>query len=144
MKNRYRLFFLSLCFFPLFAFSALIMDQIMTKEEQALTGVSTLTPAQKKALEDWINKHCSMKEEEPFKELFVSIVSADGTKVTLSDSSSYAVAPQDTPIAASWITSSASIRVSDSNDPNYPYKLTNTLTKQEIKAKLATPPSEGS
>lgn len=139
--NRRLVFLAFQCLLPLTAFADIVLDQAMTKEQQAMTGVSTLSPAQKKALEDWINQNYSPKEEGNSQGLFVSIITADGTKVTLSDSSSYSIAPQDAPIAASWISSSASIKVAESNDPTYPYTLTNTLTKQQIKAKQTTPPA---
>jgi|SRR5579872_1767929 len=136
MKAKSLLFY-ALTLLPLTGFAGIILDQAMTKEELEATGVSTLNPSQKITLEAWIDRHCTLKTNTNLvgQDLFVSIITSDGKKVTLSDSSTYEIAPEDMPIASSWITSSASITVSNSNDPNYPFKLTNTLTKQDIKGK---------
>jgi len=60
----------------------------------------------------------------------------NGRYIRLSDGTLWNIRPQDTSITQSWITP-AEIIVSQSGDPNYPYKLTNSLTGSSVRAQKA-------
>ena len=57
----------------------------------------------------------------------------NGRYIRLSDQSTWEINPDDTPLTQGWITP-VEIVVSQSGDPQYPYKLTNSLTGSSVKA----------
>ena len=127
---------------PLFLLSALtlqaqiILDQVMSKEEQKKTGVANLSANQKIALEAWLNQTFVLKQPDKTTnaQLSLSINIDNGQKLQLSDNSIWEVSPNDVPTAAIWITPFP-IKISQSNDPDYPYLLVNTTTGQSVKAR---------
>jgi hypothetical protein len=110
----------------------------MTKEEQRKTGVYRLSFAQKVQLESWLNKNFISKIPEPVKgaALFLSINIANGRKIQLSDNSIWEIAPSDVSITAVWLTSFP-VEINPSNDPEYPYLITNVNTGVSVKARKA-------
>lgn len=58
----------------------------------------------------------------------------DGHFLRLSDNSLWEINPKDTPISESWIFP-VEIIASPSNDLNYPYFLTNAVTKSKVRAR---------
>jgi hypothetical protein len=118
----------------------ILLDDVMTKEEQKKTGVKKLTYAQKVALESWLNKNFTLKTktEETTPELTLSINIEDGRKLELSDSSIWEVAPNDISTAAIWLTPFP-IKIAPSNDPEYPYLLINAYSGASVKARKVRP-----
>lgn len=118
--------------------SALIMlDDVMSQEDQKKTGVSKLTYQQKFALEEWLNKNCVMKNVKKVqteKQLFLSINIDGGQKIQLSDNSIWQISPDDIPTASTWITP-IPIQIVPSNYPDYPSLLVDAQTGVSIKAK---------
>lgn len=112
------------------------LDTHMSPEEEKATGIYKLTPAEKKALQNWINKnHVKRPGAHPKSALpKISQVLERGAYVRLSDNSLWEIAPEDRPISQSWITPVEIIPEETGEDP-YPYTLTNSLTGSRVKAK---------
>ncbi len=119
----------------------IVLDDVMSQEDQKKTGVSSLTYQQKVALEDWLNQYCVMKKvkrQQKQKQLFLSINIDGGQKIQLSDNSMWQISPDDLPTAATWITP-IPIQIVPSNYPDYPWLLVDTQTGVSIKAKKISP-----
>lgn len=116
----------------------IILDEVMTKDDQKKTGVANLSRNQKIALEAWLNNTFVLKQKEkaPAAQLSLSINIDNGQKIELSDNSIWEVAPSDVPTAALWITP-IPIKITQSNDPAYPYLLVNINNGISIKVKKA-------
>ena len=61
----------------------------------------------------------------------------NGQFIRLSDGTLWEIHPGDRSITQSWI-SAVAINVVPSNDPNYPFRLTNSLTGSSVLARHAT------
>ena len=129
-----------IAFFSLFA--AQTLDYEMNRQQQKDTGVYKVSEKQKASLQQWIDSHYA-KREEP---LAIANAAApavlqenlqSGRYIRLSDRTTWEINPEDTLITQSWITP-AEILVSQSGDPVYPYKLTNSLTGSSVKAQKVT------
>lgn len=121
----------------------LVLDEVMSSEDQKKSGVSYLNPQQKIALEEWLNKNCNcpnrIAPEEDKKILFVSINIDAGRKIQLNDNSIWDVAPEDHEISEAWL-SSIPIKIVPSDDPDYPYLLVNRNTGVSIHVKRGEAP----
>jgi hypothetical protein len=125
------------------AFGLILLNEVMTPQDQQRTGVGNLNADQKAALEDWLNKNFNLKTEEekkPIKEVFLSVNINNGQKLSLSDGSLYEIAPSDLVRSSAWITPFA-IQITPSGDPDYPWKLTNPTTGSSVKGKQTQPPN---
>lgn len=144
------LFFLSLATATL-TFSHLqakqiMLDEVMTREEQKKTGVVKLSLKEKIELENWLNKTFVLKVQDQAMEaqLFLSININNGKKLQLSDESIWEIAPSDIPTSAVWITPFP-VKIVPSDDPDYPFLIVNINTGISVKAKKVlevTPPTE--
>ena len=111
----------------------------MTAQEKKETGVYKLTEPQKASLQQWIDNHYE-KRAAPLatkaakSRPVVSEVLQNGRYLRLSDGSLWNVRSEDTPISQSWITA-VELIISPSSDPDYPSKLTNSLTGSSVRAK---------
>ena len=127
----------------------ILLDEVMTKEEQKKTGVYNMTMQQKVELEAWINRTFILKPAatSQVSGLSLSININNGQKIQLSDGSLWEVAPRDVPTAAAWLTPFP-INILPSNDPNYPTMLVDVQTGASVKARqvtsAATAPSQPS
>lgn len=130
MKKAWLLLLLS---FSLSAYADVSLDTLMTPDEQRITGVRTLTPQQKKALEVWIDKNF-VKNPAGQNAIYLSVNLNNGQRLQLSDNSIYQIAPQDVPVSSLWITPFP-IMIQPNNDPNYPVKLVNANTGVSVRAK---------
>ncbi len=125
----------------------ILLDDVMTKEEQKKTGVYNMTMQQKIELEAWINRTFILKPVTTAQAsgLNLSININDGQKLQLSDGSIWEIAPSDVPTAAVWITPFP-VNVLSSNDPTYPSLLVNAQSGASVKARQiagpATPPTQ--
>lgn len=124
--------------------AAQAIDADMSRQDQKETGVYKLTDKQKTALQKWIDNNYTKREtplavaQTPKKAQPVLQDNLNsGRYIRLSDSSTWEIHPDDTPITQGWITP-VEILVSPSGDQNYPYFLTNSLTESKVKAKKAT------
>lgn len=135
------LFFISFFFIPS-SFALILIDDVMTKEEQKKTGVYNLNHRQRAALENWLNKNFILKTdatEEPVgTETLLSLNIQGGKQLQLSDGSIYEIAPSDVNVAAGWITP-IPIEISESGYPAFPVLLTNKNTHGKVRARLIKP-----
>lgn len=115
----------------------IVLDDVMSKEDQKNTGVSTLNRQQKIALEEWLNRNFISKVEDKkpsVPEISLSININNGQKLILSDNSVWEIDPKDVDIASVWITPFP-VKISPSHDTDYPVLLTNTSTGVSVKAR---------
>lgn len=122
----------------------IMLDDVMTREEQKKTGVYNLSPKEKIELENWLNRTFVLKDQGAPTEqaqLYLSININNGQKLQLSDESIWEIAPADVQTAAVWITPFP-VKIVPSNDPNYPSLIVNTNTGISVKARRleSTPP----
>lgn len=66
--------------------------------------------------------------------LYLSYNLNGGATLKLTDGSTWQIHPDDTIKTSMWITP-LEIKVSPSQDPNYPYFLENSLTHEKVRAK---------
>lgn len=119
---------------------AVMIDADMTVEEMKQTGMAKLSAQEKVALQNWLEgrygkKMVAQNEKKPAPILQENL--KNGHYIRLSDLSLWEINSPDTPITQGWITP-VEIKVSASQDPAYPYILTNTLTGSSVKARKAT------
>lgn len=117
-------------------FSVIQLDQVMTPEEQKQTGVSNLTPAQKQQLEEWINSKFVPKPKESPPKVIPHLAEnlQGGSILKMSDGREFHISPADTNKTQFWITP-VELKIEESDDPNYPVKITNPLTGTSVKAR---------
>lgn len=121
-----------------------VLDVEMDPAEKKKTGVYRLNDKEKAELQTWID-NTYLKRAEPValkttpKEQKASIQENlnNGTYIRLSDNSLWNIRPSDTPISQGWITP-VDIIVTQSGDPRYPYKLTNSVTGSAVLARKAS------
>lgn len=128
------------------AYSLILLDDVMSKEEQKKIGIYNLKAQQKKELEKWLNTNFTLKTEEAKKvesigAIYLSLNVNNGERLIFSDGSIYEVDPQYRYISALWI-QPLSFHIGLSNDPNYPYLVTNDYTQTGVNAKLIQPPTK--
>jgi hypothetical protein len=114
----------------------IVLDEVMSKEDQMKTGVADLSMKQKVALETWLNANFVLKSKEqpPPSELSLSINVDNGQKLQLSDNSLWEIAPNDIQTSAVWITPFP-IKITPSHDPDYPCLLVNLNSGISVKAR---------
>lgn len=143
-------FFLSLATITL-TFSHLqakqiMLDDVMTREEQKKTGITKLSLKEKIELENWLNRTFILKaQDQPTDaQLFLSININNGQKLQLSDESIWEIAPDDVSTAAVWITPFA-VKIIPGNNPEYPFLIVNINTGISVNARKlieVAPPAE--
>jgi hypothetical protein len=137
---RYAAFHLALATFVI-AFSQLqaqiVLDDVMSRDEQKKTGVANLSRFQKIALEDWLNKNFIPKPKEQTAqpaELSLSINMDNGKKLLLSDNSLWEISPADVTTSSVWITPFP-VKLTPSADPDYPCLIVNLNSGISVKAR---------
>lgn len=110
------------------------LQEVMSKEQAKETGVNTLTRAQRRALEKWLDQTFVLKTATKKEELYVSENLSGGRFLKLSDGSYWAVDPADLPLSSGWLTPFP-MRIEPSNHPDYPCLLINTYSGDSVKAK---------
>lgn len=118
------------------------LNEVMSMEEQQKTGVAVLTDAQKKELESWINDKFVLKPTTvaAAPAIYLQQNIQSGAQLIFSDGSVYEIAPTDRSKTTFWLTPIA-ITIEPSGDPNYPSKITNTLTKVSVLGKMTKAPN---
>jgi hypothetical protein len=127
------------CYTPK-ALGVIHLTDMMTTEEQKKTGVSNLTPGQKQELDAWLDQKFTVKTaaaKQP--DIYLSENIRGGAQLRFSDGSTYEVSPQDRNRTEFWITPFL-VKIEPSGDPNYPYKITNTLSGVSVSAKQVQVP----
>src|SRR3989337_1421877 len=120
--------------------SALILiEDVMSPKDQEETGVSKLTRMEKLYLKKWLNKKFILKSEKEqindTTSLYVSEIINQGQQLRLSNNSLYEIAPDDWELAQAWIAPTV-VRVTFSNDPYYPWTITNPLSGYSVRGRL--------
>lgn len=118
----------------LFFLAALHLSDLMTPAEQQKTGVSTLSTTQKTELEKWMNTTFVLKTQNSNQPLSLQQNTQGGAMLTFSDGSTYEIAPADRSKAMFWLTP-INVKMEPGTDPNYPTKITNTLTNVSVNGK---------
>lgn len=128
----------------------IILDDVMSKQEQKEMGISRLTYQQKLKLEAWLNEHCMMKPtpsegtceapKEETQELTVSLNIQGGRRLQLSDGSLWEIAPNDIPNASFWVLP-IPVKIAPSNDVKFPNLLINQQTGISVRARQIQPSS---
>jgi hypothetical protein len=125
-----------------------VLDFEMDPSEKKQTGVSKLNDKEKAELQCWIDTFY-VRRLEPLaakspinKKAYIEENLHSGQYIHLSDHTYWNIRLTDTPISQGWITP-VEILVSQSNDPDYPYKLTNSVTGSSVLARKVdkVPPS---
>jgi hypothetical protein len=137
---------LTICLFftalPLWA-NPLLLDEVMSREDQKRTGVAYLSTNQRIALEQWLNLNCNCSTRinpvEKAENLFVSINIDNGRKIQLNDNSIWDVDPRDTATSEAWL-ASIPIKIVPSEDPDFPFLLVNRNTGVSIRVKKGEAP----
>lgn len=128
------------------AFALIILDDVMSKEEEKRTGVNKMNHNQRMALEEWLNKNFILKAQAERSEtatndaIFLSENLDGGQRLKLSDGSIYQIAPDDLARSSLWITP-IEIKISQGTDPNFPYLLINVDSGSALKAKQVQGPT---
>jgi hypothetical protein len=119
----------------------IILDEVMSKDEQKITGVANLSRNQKIALEAWIDRNFVLKSKEQasLPELSLSLNIDNGQKLQLSDNSLWEIAPGDVATAAVWITPFP-VKIEPSGDPDYPCLIVNLNSGISVKARPVPTP----
>lgn len=132
---------LALFFTPLQA--QIVLDTVMSTEEQQRTGVANLSRNQKLALEAWLNKNFVEKEKTAASqtELSLSININNGQKLQLSDNSLWEIAPTDVQTSSVWITPFP-VKITPSGNPDYPCLIIDLNSGDSVKARLITPSTQ--
>lgn len=129
-------------------FNSLLASQVIEMDMDAIdkknTGIYKLSDQEKTKLNQWIEDRYQKKiSAAPKNNVLtpptVSEIIRNGQALRLSDNSLWQIHPQDTLISGEWI-SAAPIQIEKTNDPKYPYKLTNTLTGSSVRAKKISQP----
>lgn len=118
--------------------AAELLDLEMDSGERKKTGVCKLSDKEKASLHRWIDAHYKkrdvpLQQDPSDKHGQIEANLFNGRQIRLSDKTSWNIHPSDTPISQGWITP-VDIIVSSSNDTEYPYILTNSLTGSSILA----------
>jgi hypothetical protein len=114
----------------------ILLDEVMSRDEQQKTGVAKMSRTQKTALEAWLNKNFALKAqtEEHVSNLSLSINIDGGKKLELSDNSIWEIAPDDVQKSVVWITPFP-VQISPSGDPDYPCLIINTNSGASVRAR---------
>jgi hypothetical protein len=123
-------------------YSLIILDDVMNKDTQQITGVSKMTPNQKIALEAWLNQNFILKTPSPsFNQAtpYLSLNINNGEQLQLSDGTLWDISPDDVSTASSWI-SPVPITITQSGNPSYPMLLVNNNTGASVKGRKAQAP----
>lgn len=125
---------------PLSAFY--LLDDVMTREEQHRCGIDKLNAKQKMALENWLNANFDMKSGEEAvatRQVDLSVNVNNGKMLRMVDGSLYEIHPSDVVYTALWITPFP-LKITETDDLDYPYKITNTNTGRTVRAREVEPP----
>ncbi|MEM8628523.1 MAG: hypothetical protein AAGF04_00360 [Chlamydiota bacterium] len=116
------------------------LDTHMSPQERQESGLHKLTPEERQALQNWINKHHYVRpgvKQYNQRAPEVSEVIGNGAFVKLSDGSIWHIHPGDRLLTQSWI-SAAEIGIEYKGGSNYGYILENKLTGSTVRAEKSS------
>lgn len=131
--------------------AAQTFDADMSRQIQKETGIYKLTDKQKSLFQRWLDANYAKRETPLADDTETAPAPApvlqdninNGRYIRLSDSSTWEINAEDTPITQGWITP-VEILVSKNDDLDYPYLLTNSLTGSKVRAKkISSIPKKG-
>jgi hypothetical protein len=125
---------ISFLIFPTHAtYGGVSLNEMMSPQEQKLTGINNLNATQKKALESWLDTHFEPKEESPIHKqpLMLSLNINDGAKLELTDGSVYEIDPDDHIYSSLWLTP-FKVALGESGNAEYPVRITNLQTGTSV------------
>jgi hypothetical protein len=114
-----------------------VFDHEMDGDQKRQTGIYKLSNKEKAALQYWVDANYE-KRKNPVSttgkrgQLEENLL--NGSYIKLSNGTIWNIHPDDRPITQGWITA-VDIIESQSGDPNYPVKLTNSLTGSSVRAR---------
>jgi hypothetical protein len=118
-----------------FALLATSFELEMSPQDQRDTGIYKLSEKEKGALQEWVKNNYTKPAAAPNlpKQKNPSLVENlnNGSYLRLTDGSIWNIRPQDTLISQGWITE-VEVVITPSSDLQYPYKLTNSLSKSSV------------
>jgi hypothetical protein len=126
-------------FISLFLLGSEVLDHEMGGIDRKKTGVYKLSDKEKALLQNWISTYYQ-KRKEPIlqeakdKHAILQENLQSSQFIRLSDETLWKVCPENISIAQGWITP-VEIIVSQENEEEYPFRLTNSLTGSSIQAK---------
>ncbi len=121
---------------PFLLLGQIILDDVMSPEEQKKTGINRLSYKEKEELEAWLNKNFMPKQKQQVQPttLTLSININDGHQLLLSDGTSWEIDPQDYSVSKDWL-APIPIVIKASNNQQYPRYLVNKTTGIKVRAK---------
>ena len=122
------------------ALGTMRLNEVMTMDEQKKTGIAGLSNPQKKELENWINDKFVLKSQmTAASSIYLEQNMQSGAQLMFNDGSIYEIAPTDRSKTVFWLTP-IEVTFEPSGDPNYPSKITNTLTNVSVNGKMVRAP----
>ncbi|MCI0382002.1 MAG: hypothetical protein L0207_02990 [Chlamydiae bacterium] len=116
------------------SFALVTLDEMMSQDEQKQTGVTKLSPNQKKLLEKWIDDHFTKKIANNTETSTLILNIGRGKVLQLSNGFYYEIAPEDQEYSSSWLTPTA-IQIKEGDDPDFPLLLKNMRTGTTVRGK---------
>lgn len=125
-----------------FARNAEPLESLMSESEIKRTGLYKLSTTERIELKTWIDRNYVTKSKSPLSKTYrklpsVSEVIRGGQYIKLDDETMWQIYPADISITQGWLTP-VPIQVTFTGEGNYPYTLTNTTTRSEVKARKVT------
>ncbi|MCF7851706.1 MAG: hypothetical protein K9M07_00525 [Simkaniaceae bacterium] len=111
------------------------LNQFIPPVVQKKYGLDLLSPSQRSQLAKWLQEQNVKPPQTTLSTLSLNI--SNGQYIQLDDGSVWEVDPKDMNLSQGWL-SPVQIRVTTTQDPNYPYQLFNTATNSSVSAKRVT------
>lgn len=115
-------------------FAAASLDANMSPKDKKNTGIYKLSDQEKASLKEWVDNSYTRPSTRKTPSPSLSENLYSGSYLKLTDGSNWNVRPEDTPISQGWI-SEVEIIIAPSDDPDYPFTLTNSVSRSSILAK---------
>lgn len=118
------------------------IDLDMTSDEKTKSGVYKLTQKERSYLQLWIDNHYDQRlipleqtEIQKNPTVFRIEKKEERVFIHLTDETCWEVRPKDEGVALGWINPDAEILIRPSGEEEYPFTLTNSISKSTIRGK---------
>lgn len=131
-----------LCLFSSAWAELLLLDEVMSPEDQNKTGIATLSRTQRTYLEQWLNENMALASSMPPAEIVTFSLNLNlqgGRVLQLSNGTLWEVNPADLLISNGWILP-CTITLSPNTNSDFPFTLRNTSSKEQVRVRQAAPP----